>query len=476
MVLTLCGVLFSFAMYAQNETVNGELTVNGKTTISTNSDAIISLLNTDNSWQYIQFLQSGTRKAYVGLDASNNFVLAKENGGNFYFTGGNLGLGVYNPTVKLDVDGSIKATGTFTAGYGHFKDASDAPLRIESTDAYSGIRFKDPFNSGYLWYNGQNETFAIGGNGSNVNGKKLHVAGGTSIGVAYEGSPIPANGLAIQGNLGVGTSSAFSKISLGSEDPNVASRIAFYEHVNDGTRFRGIGMANPDPANFIYGVGIWSLTGPNSPTDTNMNMFIADNGKVGIGTANPQTKLNVTGAIQAGLNTDSYFSQLDPNGLIFNRAGTSYIDFKDDANSLSFRQGSSYSVVMHLASSGNVGIGTTTPDAKLAVNGTIHTKEVKVDLTGWPDYVFAKEYDLLSVEEVADFIKKNGHLPKMPSAATVEKDGVLLGDMNKKLLEKIEELTLYTIEQEKKIKALEQQNKRIEQLEAQMKKLLSGKE
>ena len=104
---------------------------------------------------------------------------------------------------------------------------------------------------------------------------------------------------------------------------------------------------------------------------------------------------------------------------------------------------------------GNVGIGTNTPDEKLTVNGNIHSKEVHVDLNNWPDYVFTKEYDLLTQQELAEYIKKNGHLPNIPSAKEVDENGISLGVMNAKLLEKIEELTLYMLQNEKRIEKLE---------------------
>jgi len=103
---------------------------------------------------------------------------------------------------------------------------------------------------------------------------------------------------------------------------------------------------------------------------------------------------------------------------------------------------------------GNVGIGTKNPDSKLAVNGKIHTKEVKVDLIGWSDFVFYEDYKLPSLATVEKHIKEKGHLKDIPSAKDVKENGIYLGEMDAKLLQKIEELTLYTIQQQKEIKEL----------------------
>jgi hypothetical protein len=86
------------------------------------------------------------------------------------------------------------------------------------------------------------------------------------------------------------------------------------------------------------------------------------------------------------------------------------------------------------------------------VNGTIKTKEVNVTATGWADYVFRPEYKLMPLNEVEQFIRDNGHLPNIPTEAEVMENGVNLAEMNVKLLEKVEELTLYAIQQDELIK------------------------
>ena len=99
---------------------------------------------------------------------------------------------------------------------------------------------------------------------------------------------------------------------------------------------------------------------------------------------------------------------------------------------------------------GNVGIGTASPGThKLAVEGSIGAREVKVQATGWADFVFKKEYNLPSLEEVEKHIAEKGHLENIPSEEEVLKNGINLGEMNVKLLQKIEELTLYMIEMKK---------------------------
>ncbi len=121
-----------------------------------------------------------------------------------------------------------------------------------------------------------------------------------------------------------------------------------------------------------------------------------------------------------------------------------------------------FSPRMTIGTDGKIGIGVSVNempgDSKLYVAGRIMTEEVKVMLkSNWADFVFDKNYNLISLYDLEYYIAENNHLPNIPSANKVEKEGINIGEMNSKLLQKIEELTLYTIEQEKKIDKLEKQ-------------------
>lgn len=105
---------------------------------------------------------------------------------------------------------------------------------------------------------------------------------------------------------------------------------------------------------------------------------------------------------------------------------------------------------------GFVGIGTNTPKELLSVNGNIRARQVKVETSNWPDYVFKDDYNLPSLADTEEFIKTNGHLPEIPKAETIEKEGYSLNEMDKILLKKIEEMTLHLIRLDKENKELKE--------------------
>lgn len=187
------------------------------------------------------------------------------------------------------------------------------------------------------------------------------------------------------------------------------------------------------------------------PGKTEPQFVLKKSGKVGIGTASPDTNLHV-------LHSASGVTPGNVRGLFVENDGqsNSYFVFQTATKG----GGKSFSIT----NAGKVGIGTTDPDAELAVKGKIHAQEVKVDLNGAvaPDFVFEADYNLRTLKETETYIKANGHLPEIPSAKEMEKNGVKLKEMNLKLLQKVEELTLYMINMNKQLMS---QGQRIKELE-----------
>jgi hypothetical protein len=211
------------------------------------------------------------------------------------------------------------------------------------------------------------------------------------------------------------------------------------------------------------------------PSTIKTQFIVKDNGNTGIGVASPNSNLHVKGRIQIAGN-NSYggpmllfggkLESTEPGqwGIEYIANGTSGLNFWKPFTSNNFGN-----YFMFLADNGKVSIGldpneTTTykGDYKLYVGTGIMTEKVKVALkntSDWADYVFKTDYNLIPLSEVETFITKNGHLPNVPSAEEVVESGIDVAKMDAKLLEKIEELTLYILQQEKRISLLESQIK-----------------
>ncbi len=166
--------------------------------------------------------------------------------------------------------------------------------------------------------------------------------------------------------------------------------------------------------------------------------------RIGIGTGNPQAPLHVVG----GMRVDSI---CDQNGQHCKTISTGW---GAASNVLTTPDGQTN--VISVNSNSNVGVGTTSPQSKLAVNGTITAKEVKVTQSGWSDYVFAEDYRLLSLNELETYVGTEKHLPGIPSAKEVEKNGLEIADTLSKQMQKIEELTLYMIQLKKENEQLKE--------------------
>jgi hypothetical protein len=234
-----------------------------------------------------------------------------------------------------------------------------------------------------------------------------------------------------------------------------------------------------DYATNLAGLNLSFNTGANNARM--MRMYINSLGNVGIGTTNPASLLDVNGTFR-GIADNTYlgfdagtdrFGIVKKYGFYGQLAYGSTATFTiSQSNGTTIDASNTFTPRLTIDNSGNVGIGTTAPDTKFTVNGTIHAKEVKVDMNILPDYVFKPGYDLLTLDEVKRYIDKNQHLPGVPSAEQTEKEGLKLGEMNAVLLKKVEELTLYLIEENKQNKLQQEQiNKLRQQLNTAIKAL-----
>jgi len=333
------------------------------------------------------------------------------------------------------------------------------------------------------------------------------------------GTPVPESKLHVVDtiNNADGSSGAFINVHNATlTAPNgVLSGIRFrLDGVNAGlnSRYKG-GILFEKTGSF--GVGklhfLTNALGDNSSiTTANARMTIASDGLVGIGNSSPslsQLEINGisnrsfltvrNGVDQPGISQSAYFSNptLSFNLYVANAyrfLGPGYganIQYNPTSGVLSFSSSTTKgdpgdvsffnSSSLNLDSSGNVGVGTSAPKAKfhvttgmvigtsttvpatgyiLSVNGKIMTEEVRVQMdANWPDYVFDNKYKLRPLKEVEQFIAAKKHLPGIPSAKQVAEDGLHLGDMQKRIMEKVEELTLYVIQLNKENQQLKQE-------------------
>ena len=388
--------------------------------------------------------------------ASHEYVTAHD-----YYILGRLGVGTTNPQTTLHVNGGIYGGESFGAtklqsriGYITIGTHSAERNNMQFTTDRRQFRFDKPLLS------------QAGVFGSTTNSLQLTTNDSVCItiqnGNVGIGTMTPQEKLHINGAIRGG--GANGEVTLKGDSGYVtigASNLAM-EFVTDKSQFvfnkpiyNQSGIYNVRNSNLIFNIN-----------DTTRMTILHSSGNVGIGILNPATRLHINdGALKIGLSTSA--SERLKNILQF--GDSTYVQIgeweKDDY--LSFKA-SGYNFT-----NGNVGIGKLSPTCKLDVAGTmradsiiadglIRAEEIIVETSG-ADFVFAEDYQLRPLSEVKAFIEENKHLPEIKSAQEMQENGVSVSELQTQLLQKIEELTLYILQQEERIR---QQDLRIKALEA----------
>lgn len=448
-----------------------------------------------------------------------------------------VGIGISAPLFSLDVHGNGQFTQALKVGAYTLPNVDGANGQVLKTDGSGILAWRDAITAGTgisltgstvsvsltggpgisVAGNTISSTFT-GGTGINITGNTINTDLTAGNGINISGSTISSalvagNGIGISGNTI--SSALVAGSGIGISGNTISSTItspwtiAGDDIFNSNTGKLGIGTQSPAERLHIVGnelldgkLAIGTTIRPelalNLHGNSNFegNMYIADpndghtdptlvavgflygtgtkrlgvDGRIGIGTLDPQTNLDVRGnSIMTQSSSSSpvlTLNQYDDNApaLLLSNGQDKGAGLRIQAGV----KGHNYYMLDVADNAGNSYLRVS------GTNGVTYAREVQVTLGTFPDYVFEKDYKLRSLSELENFINANKHLPNIPSAKEVdENQGVKLGELNVKMLEKIEELSLYLIEQNKKLEAqnklLEAQQQEIEAMKAKMK-------
>ncbi|MDB5123552.1 MAG: hypothetical protein JWP94_1681 [Mucilaginibacter sp.] len=442
-------------------------------------------------------------------------------GSNIYNTNtGNVGIGTTTPSQKLVVIGNANVIGQLRADLG----ATGTSLVVTGSGSnfqigHNGTSHVQVFNSsgGAIQFNNYLNAVTL-----------FHIDGGGNVGI---GTTTPVDIFEVS-KSSTAKFKIFTPTSYTYPTDFNTGVIGLGLSRSDGVYTAGIYSYTSASSNDNVGIGSRSdivfLSGNGALGQQPEAMRIKSNGNVGIGTTSPGYKLDITssasGANANGLRVNQtdltvgvthssafatqqlgsgtartlLYAASNTTGItqgeldIVTENGGSFLaqlgyNTTGSSNSLNLYNGSTSAIRLNTngnsyINGGNVGIGTTDPGTyMLAVNGSVHARQVNVDMTGWSDYVFNRNYLLPSLTSIKAYIDQNHHLPDMPSEQQIIKDGLNLGEMNKLLVKKIEELTLYLIQEDNKDNEqsvqLKYQQEQINKLQEQLNQLIkiSGK-
>lgn len=352
------------------------------------------------------------------------------NGNHIYYNNGYVGVGTTNPQSLLDIR----------------SDNNDAGLRISTSD--------NAIVGAFTWRTG---AVALSAGGYQSPDMIFNTGGSERLRISSNG------------NVGIGMANPGFKLSVVGDgyfnghlysetNSNEGGAISLINNTKTGANASRWTIYNMTGSSYGNALKFWRYSA--DLTNTGPQLVLDDNGAsaftgaLGVGTtAPPAADLHV------GQKLSNVFPEKDISVAriaiqpYFHTGGPWFIDSRDNNSTayLDIRYGTQKLFAMD--HNGNIGIGVQSPSDRLTVNGNIRTRKVIVTQTGWPDYVFDSSYQLPSLDSVSSFIQVNKRLPDMPSAAVVEKDGHDLGEVQKQLLKKVEELTLYVIELKKENEA-----------------------
>ena len=446
----------SSSMEIYNEDVNATAanriqTGTGNTVaIYPNGNVTLQYDATDQRWSIKSMHNNSLNYFGGGAGGSSYWDLSGQNISNT--NTGNVGIGLTNPSrAKLEING-VSGTGSTSAimggdgagisfqrnwptiGFNQYRDAPDGWGKAIAS-GYGAHMFLNPDAGNFA----------------------LVMQDSVAANIGFVATPIAALSIFKNGKMHIGNNNISDQASLSiSGVDNCPSHFNFgsdgHTYIRGGRRENRL-IFKPSK------VFINDITGYNTFTGTTSaggDVLIATGGgKVGINTDAPTSPLSFPNVLgkkisfwNAGINSD-FGIGIQSGEMQFYTAGQDIISF-------GYGSSGSYNRSMaYYPGTAQLGINCLPQNGyHLSVNGYIKSKEIVVELANWADYVFDKNYPLKPLSEVENFIKENKHLPNIPSALDIESDGLKVGDIQKRMMEKIEELTLYVIELKKEIDLL----------------------